>query len=332
MSISRRRFIETASLGTLAAGKLAGDATDSGSKNTLPTRVFGRSGSRVSILAMGGGSRFLQYGTDDLAVKAINHALDMGITYLDTAYGYANGLSESRIGKVMATRRKEVFLADKIADRNGDEAERRIEGSLKRLQTDYVDVAHIHSLTDDEDLAAIEAPNGVLKRFLKLRDQKVIRNVGITSHTDPAVLAKALDRNDFDCTQMALNAARVGMMGSTGGMVINPAMKASFETLALPVAVKKKMGIIAMKVFAADGLVGQAPAEKLMYYSLSLPVSLCVVGMQKLEFIDENCKLARGFKPLPKDEMEAMGNRLSDKNKAALDHFLHNHRDEYTVV
>jgi uncharacterized protein len=332
MSISRRRFIETASLGTLAAGKLAADATDSGSKNALPTRVFGRSGSRVSILAMGGGSRFLQYGTDDLAIKAVNHAIDQGITYLDTAYGYANGLSESRIGKVMATRRKEVFLADKIADRNGDEAERRIEGSLKRLQTDYVDVAHIHSLTDDEDLAAIESPNGVLKRFLKLRDQKVIRNVGITSHTDPAVLAKALERNDFDCTQMALNAARVGMMGSTGGMVINPAMKASFETLALPIAVKKKMGIIAMKVFAADGLVGQAPSEKLMYYSLSLPVSLCVIGMQKLEFIEQNCKMARAFKPLPKDEMEAMGSRLSDKNKAALDHFLHNHRDEYTVV
>jgi predicted aldo/keto reductase-like oxidoreductase len=332
MSISRRRFMETAALGTLAAGKLAGDATDSVAKNTLPTRTFGRSGARVSILAIGGGSRFLQYGTDEKAIQAINRAIDQGITYIDTAYSYANGLSEKRIGEVMKTRRKEVFLADKIGDRDGDEAERRIEGSLKRLQTDYVDVAHIHSLSDDADLAAIEAPNGVLKRFLKLRDQKVIRNVGITSHTDPAVLAKALDRNDFDCTQMALNAARVGMMGATGGMVINPAMKASFETLALPIAVRKKMGIIAMKVFAADGLVGQAPAEKLMYYSLSLPVSLCVVGMPKLEQIDENCKLARGFKPLPKAEMELMGTRLSDKNKAALDYFLHHHVDEYTAA
>jgi hypothetical protein len=324
--------METAAWGSLAATKLPGAASDSPAKTVLPTRVLGRTGARVSILAMGGGSRFLQYGTDDLAVQAINHAIDQGITYLDTAYGYANGLSESRIGKVMATRRKEVFLADKIADRKGDDAERRLEGSLKRLQTDHVDLVHIHSLTDDEDLAAIEAPDGVLKRFLKLRDQKVVRAVGITSHTDPTVLAKALGRNDFDCTQMALNAARVGMKGATGGMVINPDMKLSFESVALPVAVKKNMGVIAMKIFAADGLVGQASADKLMYYSLSLPVALCVIGMPKLEQIAENCRLAKGFKPMPKDEMESMGNRLSDKNKAALDYFLQHHRDEYTAA
>jgi predicted aldo/keto reductase-like oxidoreductase len=332
MSISRRRFIETTALGAIAAGKLGADATDSGPKTTLPTRVLGRTGARVSMLAMGGGSRFLQYGTDDLAVAAINHAIDHGITYIDTAYGYANGLSETRIGKVMATRRKDVFLADKIADRKGDDAERRLEGSLKRLQTDHVDLVHIHSLSDEADLAAIEAPDGVLKRFLKLRDQKVVRAVGITSHTDPTVLATALDRNDFDCTQMALNAAHVGMKGSTGGMVINPAMKMSFEHIALPVALKKKMGVIAMKIFAADGLVGQAPPEKLMYYSLSLPVALCVIGMPKLEQIEENCKIVKNFKPLPKDEMEAMGRALSGKNKAAFDRFLHNHVDEYAAI
>ena len=331
MSISRRRFLETAALGTLAASKAAGADTDSPAKTALPTRVLGRTGARVSILAMGGGSRFLQYGTDDLAVAAINHAIDHGITYLDTAYGYANGLSESRIGKVMATRRKEVFLADKIADRKGDDAERRLEGSLKRLQTDHVDLVHIHSLTDNDDLAAIEAPDGVLKRFLKLRDQKVVRAVGITSHTDPTVLAKALERNDFDCTQMALNAAQVGMMGSTGGMVINPAMKMSFEHIALPVAVRKNMGVIAMKIFAADGLQGQASAEKLMYYSLSLPVALCVIGMPKLEMIEENTRIAKAFAPLSKKEMEAMGTRLSEKNKAALDRYLHHHVDEYTA-
>ena len=333
MSISRRRFMETAALGTLAAGKLSGDATTTGTKNVLPTRVLGRTGVRVPMLAMGGGSRFLQYGTDDLAMEAINHAIDQGITYIDTAYGYANGLSETRIGKVMATRRKEVFLSDKIADRKGDDAERRVEGSLKRLQTDHLDLVQIHSLTDEADLASIEAQDGVLKRFMKLRDQKVVRAISISSHTDPTVLATALDRNDFDCTQMALNAALVGMKGATGGMVINPAMKMSFEHVALPVAVKKNLGVIAMKIFAADGLVGQASAEKLMYYSLSLPsVSLCVIGMPKLEMIEENCRIVKNFKPMPKDEMLAMSQKLSDKNKSAFDYFLHHHVDEYTAA
>jgi hypothetical protein len=333
MSLSRRRFIETAAIGSIAVGKLAADATTSGQKNTLPTRVLGRTGARVSMLAMGGGSRFLQYGTDELAVAAVNYAIDQGITYLDTAYTYGNGQSESRIGKVMATRRKEVFLADKFADRNGDEAERRVEASLKRLQTDHLDLLNIHSLSDDEDLASIEAPNGVLKRFYKLRDQKVVRALGITSHTDPTVLAKAIDRNDFDCVQMALNAARVGMKGATGGMVINPDMKTSFESVALPIAIRKKMGVIAMKIYAADGLVGQAANEKLVQYSLSLPqVALCVIGMPKLEHIGDNCRIIKGFKPMPKDEMEELGTRLASKNKAAFDYFLHHHRDEYAVA
>jgi aryl-alcohol dehydrogenase-like predicted oxidoreductase len=332
MSLSRRRFLETAALGTIAAGTLAADST-SGLKASLPTRVLGRTGKHVSVLAMGGGSRFLTYGTDELAMAAVNHAIDSGITYLDTAYAYANGLSESRIGKVMATRRKEVFLADKFADRDGDQAMRRVEASLKRLQTDHLDLLNIHSLTDEGDLASIEAPSGVLKRFYQLRDQKVVGALGITSHTDPTVLAKAIERNDFDCVQMALNAARVGMKGATGGMVINPDMKTSFESVALPIAVRKKMGVIAMKIYAADGLVGQATPEKLIQYSLSLPsVALCVIGMPKLEQIADNCRIVKGFKPMPKNEMEEMGTRLSDKNKMALDYFLHHHRDEYAAL
>jgi predicted aldo/keto reductase-like oxidoreductase len=128
---------------------------------------------------------------------------------------------------------------------------------------------------------------------------------------------------------MALNAALVGMMGGTGGMVINPQMKSSFESIALPVAVKKKMGVIAMKIFAADGLVGQVPAEKLLRYSLSLPVSLAVVGMPKMELIDENVRIAKSFRPLPKEEMTALSDALSMKNKAALDRYFADHVDQY---
>jgi Predicted oxidoreductases of the aldo/keto reductase family len=210
---------------------------------------------------------------------------------------------------------------------------RILEGSLKRLQTDHLDLIHIHQLMGDDDLAAIEAPNGVLAHLLKLRDQKVTRFIGITCHHDPTVLAKALERHDFDCTQMALNAALVGMKNGPSTMVINPDMKPSFQTIALPVAVRKKMGVIAMKVYAADGLVGQVAPEKLFRYSLSLPgVSLAVVGMPKLELIDENVKMAKAFKPLPKSEMDSMSEGLSSKNKVALDHYFKYHQDHYDLA
>jgi len=326
MRISRRRFLETTAFGTLAAHSAIG--AEGGKTGALPKRVLGRTGAHVSILAMGGGSRFLMYKEEDKALEALNRAFDLGITYMDTAYGYGNGLGETRVGKVMAVRRKRdgIFLATKIEARQGDEAARIIEGSLKRLQADQIDLIHVHSLTDEADLAQIEAKDGILNRLLKLRDEKVTRFIGITSHTDPTVLAKALERHDFDCTQMALNAALVGMKEGHG-MEINPAMKTSFETVALPVANRKKMGVIAMKIFAQEGLLNQAPPEKLLYYSLSLPVSLVVVGMPSLDLIEKNVEHARAFKPLPKSEMEEMSRSLAAKNKLALDLRFAHHVD-----
>lgn len=329
MSISRRRFLETASAGALAAQ--LGSSAELSKKTALPTRTLGKTGAKVSLLAMGGGSRFLAYKDEDVALQAMSHALDLGITYIDTAYAYGNGLSETRVGKVLKGRRNDVFLATKIPVREGDKAMEIIEGSLKRLQTDHLDLIHIHMLTTEEDLANIEKKGNVLDRLLKLRSEKVTRNIGITCHTDPHVLKTALERHDFDCTQMALNAALVGMKSGTNGMVINPEMMSSFETVALPVAKAKNMGVIAMKIYAADGLVGQVPAEKLLYYSLSLPVSLAVVGMPKLELIEDNVRLAKAFKPLPAPEMKELSNALSTKNKAKLDQYLANHVDHYVA-
>jgi aryl-alcohol dehydrogenase-like predicted oxidoreductase len=291
--------------------------------------VLGKTGVRVSILAMGGGSRFLMYKEEDKALEALNRAFDLGITYMDTAFGYGNGLSEERVGKVLKHRRKGIFLATKINKRKGDEAMKILEGSLKRLQTDQIDLIHLHDLKGADDLAAAEAPDGVLAVLRKLRDQKVTRFIGVTSHTDPTVLKTALERHDFDCTQMALNAALVGMKGSPKGMIPNPDMTSSFETVALPVARAKKLGIIAMKIFGQEALVGAAPTEKLLYYSLSLPVTTAVVGTPKLEHLEEDVQLARAFKPLPRGQMRSLSKELSAKYKLALDQKLHHHHDHY---
>ncbi len=325
-TLSRRHF-----LGGVVATALAANAADAAGDKSLPTRVLGRTGVRVSILALGCGSRLLSYEDEERALAALNLALDLGITYLDTAQGYGQGRSETWVGKVMKHRRKGVFLATKIQARKADEALRSMDESLKRLQTDQVDLAHIHALRGEDDLEQIEAQTGVLQAMYKMRDQKLTRFIGVTSHFDPVALKLALERHDFDCTQMALNAALQGMTSGSGKMVLNPSMKTSFEAVALPAARKKNLGVIAMKVSGQDELVGDSAGksamEKLLQYSLSLPVAVAVVGMPKLEQIRQNVELARSFKPMPKGEMEDLSRRMSDAYKAALDRRFAQHLD-----
>jgi predicted aldo/keto reductase-like oxidoreductase len=325
MSISRRRFLEATALGGMTACYPAAALGDS---SVLPKRLLGKTGAHVSILAMGGGSRYLMYKEEEQALEALQKALDLGITYIDSSDDYGKDhLSERRIGKVIKGRRQDIFLATKLSNRDGNESARIVEQSLTALQVQQLDLLHIHSLTTEEDLARIEAKGGVLEQVQKLRDQKMTRFIGITSHTDPHVLKTALERHDFDCTQMALNAAMVGMKSGSGGMVPNEAMPPSFETVALPVATRKQMGVLAMKVFAQDALLTHASPKKLLYYSLSLPVAAAVVGMPKLEHIEENIQLAKRFHPLPKSEMEQISGTLSTKTKASLDLFFSRHVD-----
>ncbi len=324
MHISRRTFLEATTLGTLAQAAVAATVDK---KTGMPMRVLGKTGARVSILGFGCGSRFLMYKEEDKALEAASKALALGINYMDTAQSYGNGVSEERVGKLLKGRRNGIWVTTKIQRRKADEAMQMMEASLKRLQMDQVDLAHIHAFGGPDDLAAIEAKGGVLEAMYKIRDQKMARFIGITSHTDPVTLRTALERHDFDCTQMGLNAALVGMKSGQGGMVINEELKDSFEKIALPVALKKKMGVTAMKVFAQGPLVGKAPTEKLIRYALSLPVAAAIVGMPQLEHIDENTRIAKSFRPLGKTEMESMSGGLSAAHKAALDLFFRDHVD-----
>src|ERR1700740_149565 len=300
--LSRRKFLEQIGLGT-ATGfglSLLPEFAEgrTGASRPLPSRTLGRTGATVSILAFGCGSRFLMYEEEDKAQAALNHAIDLGITYLDTAYAYGDGKSETRVGKVMASRRKEVFLATKIPDRTRDEFLRRLEGSLKRLRTDHVDLVHIHSLGHADDLAKIEAPDGAMKGLMEAREQKMTRFAGMTSHTNGEVMAKAIERHDLDCVQMALNASRNGR----------------FEELALPAANKKNLGVIAMKVTGQEFLLGDGPGKadinSLLRYSMSLPVTTAVVGMPHLEMLDHNVETARAFSPLSDQEKEHLRQQL----------------------
>ncbi|MGE3822254.1 MAG: aldo/keto reductase, partial [Isosphaeraceae bacterium] len=254
MDVSRRQFLQSTAAGAVVVPTLG--AAEANPK--LPTRPFGKTGITVPILGFGSGSRFLMYEEEDRALEALRHAIDLGVTYIDTAHSYGDGKSEERIGKVVADRRGEVVLATKIGARKADEARRQIELSLKRLRTDHLDVLHIHALSSLDDLAAIEAPGGVLEALYEARERKVARAIGITCHAAPEALRAALERHDFDCTQMALNAALARMAEGRGGMKATPMATGGFEELALPVARRKGLGVIAMKVFGQDQIVNAA--------------------------------------------------------------------------
>jgi len=299
--ISRRQFLENIGFGTAAGTSvllLKDIASARSGSDLIPSRTLGRTGAQVSILAFGCGSRFLMYKDEESALAILNRAIDLGITYLDTAYSYGDGESEIRVGKVMASRRKEVWLATKIPDRTRDEFLRRLDGSLKRLGTDHVDLVHIHSLGQADDLAKIEAPNGALKGLMEAREQKMARFAGMTSHTNGEVMAKAIERHDLDCVQMALNASRNGR----------------FEELALTAANAKNLGVIAMKVTGQEFLVGDGPGKaemgSLLRYSMSLPVATAVVGMPRPEMLARNVATARNFSPLNDQEKERLRQQL----------------------
>jgi predicted aldo/keto reductase-like oxidoreductase len=320
--MNRRDFVTAVVAGVVAAPMLGSAAKDS-----FPTRKLGRTGLQVPIMGFGSGSRFLMYQDEEKALEAVNRALDLGITYIDTAHSYGDGRSEERIGKVLATRRKEVTLSTKIAGRTADEARRQIELSLKRLKTDHFEVLHIHALRDQKDLAAIEARGGAMEAFIEARNQKITRAIGITCHADPVALKTALEQNDFDCTQMALNAGLARMVDVPGGMKAKQGGTECFETLALPVAVQKKMGIIGMKVLGQEQLLGAAPLEDLIRYTLSLPVSLVSIGMPKLEHIEYNAALARRFQPMSARQRRKLAESIEASHKLAMHRFFLSHED-----
>ena len=310
--LNRRDFLVTAAAGSLAVRSLA--AAQPG----LPRRVLGQTGGEVSILGFGGGSRFLMYDTEEKALETLNWAIDQGLNYLDTAMTYGDGLSETRYGKILKQRRSEVWLTTKVSTRSYDEALRAMDASLTRLQTDHVDLLHIHSLTDLQDLAAIERHDGVLRALYRIREQKMARFIGMTSHTDARTLKLAIERHDLNCVMMALNAAT------------NTGFSTGFERIALPAAQEKKLGILAMKIAGQEQLVGEGPGRTrmrdLLSYTLSLPVAACIVGMPKPEFVRENIEIARAFQPLSDAEKDRI-RKAVEPSVVAFDRFLRHHSD-----
>ena len=254
-----------------------------------PARPFGTTGVTVPLLGYGTAPLGKEHISRAHAEHCLNHAIDVGITYLDTSPDYG---SEPHVGAVMRNRRDEVFLATKINKRRRESVVEEIEQSLEKLQTDHVDLIQVHAVNAYADLEQALADDGALAGLEDARSQGLVRFIGITGHARPEILAHALQEYKFDTVLCALG-------------IVDHLVSAADKFL-LPVAQERNMGVIAMKVLGH----GTFPhIERALRYSLGLPgVSLAIIGMDSVEQIDQNVEIAANFKPLEAGEYEALIN------------------------
>ena len=217
-------------------------------------------------------------------MRIIDRAIDLGVNYIDTSPHYGSGLSEERIGELMKSRRNEVFLATGAYDRSYDGTLASVEQSLKRLQTDHLDLYQLHDVRQQQELERAFSRNGAVRAMQRLRDEGTVRFLGISGACDPAVLLSGIQHYPFDVILMSLNAADIHFR--------------PFQTELLQAAVRKGIGIMAMNVTARGRLFrndGLSSIEDALGYVFSFPVSATVVGVSHLRQIEQNVTIARRF-------------------------------------
>ena len=249
----------------------------------MQERPFGKTGRKFSILSFGAQRIVDDHGcTEDEAVQIVNTAIDRGIHYFDTAWAYSAGQSEKRVGLVARHRRAQMWIATKATLRDRDGARRQLEESLERLQTDHVDEWRFHNVQTIEQLDRITDSGGALDAAIQARDEGLIRHISISGHTDPRVQVEALNRFPFDSVLCALS--------------VLDHFVASFAQDFLPVANARGIATIGMKALAL-GRLGHL-YEKALRYTLGLPVSTVIVGMESMEQLERNLAVAESFRPL----------------------------------
>jgi uncharacterized protein len=279
-------------------------------QKAMPTRNLGKTGYKVGIFSLGGQAALEKPNNFDNAVPIIERALDLGVNYIDTSsiYGGPQRWSEQYVGKVMAKRRNESFLATKTKERTREGSMRMIEKSLQLLQTDHVDLWQLHDIGTMTDVNDVFAKGGAMEALVEMQQQGVVRHLGITGHYRPDALMECIHRHDFDCILMAMSAADPHHY--------------SFNEALLPLAVEKQMGIIGMKIPGRgrilsswkpepievqkhmwEGMViaptpGTLTMREAVYYTLSRPVSTVIIGCDNIPQLEENVQLARDFTPL----------------------------------
>jgi len=254
-------------------------------------RPLGKTGRQVTVYGLGGLFTIARHDCHKEAVEIVNRAIDLGVNYIDTSALYGDGASELNIGTVMRERRDEVFLASKSHDYTYDGTMALIQQTLRRLQTDHLDLYQHHYLGNLGHLEQLRRPHSARQAFERLRDEGKIKYIGVTGHS-PRLLADALLDYPYDCALITLNPAQAAMD--------DPEDLDRF----FGVAQAQGVGVIAMKVVARGALIQQGlDAGQLLRYALSYPVSTAIVGITSLAHLEENVRIASAFTPLSDTEM-----------------------------
>lgn len=270
---------------------------------SIPSRPLGRTGVEVCALALGGYHLGL-VGREAEAVRIVQEAVDEGLTFLDNAWEYHDGRSETLMGRALAGgRRQKVFLMTKVCThgRGRVEALRQLEQSLRRLRTEYLDLWQVHEVVYDNDPERHAAPGGVLEALDEARRQGKVRFVGFTGHKSPEIHLKMLRLGfDFDTCQLPLNCF--------------DASYRSFERQVLPELLRRGMAPIGMKPMGGQGEAVRkrvVTAEEALRYAMSLPVAATVTGIDSLKVLRQDLAVARGFRPMAAAEMAALRDRCA---------------------
>ena len=295
----RRTFMGSIVGGAVAGvgGMALGGQSSKLKAGDIPVRTFGKTGEKLTVIGQAGG-RFPLISEEE-ARAIVLRAYDLGINYFDNAHSYWDGHSEEVYGKVLPQFRKKVFITTKTTQRTRQGAEAELHLSLKRLQTDYVDLWQIHSVSEKEEVAQIFGPGGAIEAFEAAKKAGKCRFIGFTGHHDPYVhleMLKAYDK--YDTILMPLHPA-------------DPAYL-SFENLVLPVAVERGTGIQGMKNFGNAKLLQSFSAKECLSYVLSLPIHCTAIGCTTIGQLEDDVRIAQQFKQFTGEQMAALRDRAKN--------------------
>jgi uncharacterized protein len=291
--MDRREFLKQAAATTVVTsmGAKLSSATES-----LPYRVLGHTGERVSVIGLGG--YHIGMGSEEQeSVRIIRTALDNGVNFLDNCWDYNGGVSEERMGKALRDGyRQRAFLMTKIDGQTKQAAAQQLEESLRRLQTDHIDLLQFHEVIRESDPTRIFSAGGGMEALLAARKQGKIRYIGFTGHKSPDIHLRMLETAfahefTFDAVQMPLN--------------VMDAHYDSFEKKVLPVLVKHDIGVLGMKPMG-DGVILRsktASPVECLHYAMNLPTSVVITGCESLPIVHQALEAARSFNPMNKEEV-----------------------------
>lgn len=296
--MTRRQFIGLTVAGAFMVG-VGRYSWAAEAKGTVPYRTLGHTGEKVSLVGLGGYHIGIQPNEQE-SIRIIRTAIDNGINFLDNCWDYNGGASEVRMGKALQEGyRQKAFLMTKIDGRDKKTAEKQIEDSLRRLQTDHIDLMQLHEIIRLTDPERVFAAGGAMEALVEAKKAGKIRYIGFTGHKSPEIHLKMLEtafahKFTFDAVQMPLN--------------VMDAHFDSFEKKVLPVLAKHQIGVLGMKPMGGRVILGSntvTPVECLQY-AMNLPTSVVITGCDSLAILNQALDTARSFRPMSETQMAAL--------------------------